>query len=112
MISATMSDTVEKLLRTAPEAAEMLSISQRSLWQLTKDGVIPCVRLGRSLRYDPADLRAWIEGSKQIGLGEQYRRPKEDRKSPEAVLDADGSIARMILATKGSTGRAGHERHP
>ena len=52
-----------KLLRPR-EAAEALCISERTLWTLTKLGEIPCVRLGRSVRYDPGDLRDRIQALK------------------------------------------------
>ena len=46
------------------EAASVLAVSERTLWTLTNDGSIPAVRIGRSVRYDPADLAAWIEQQK------------------------------------------------
>jgi excisionase family DNA binding protein len=46
------------------EAAKALGISPRLLWQLTKDGHIPCVRVGsgkrKSVLYPLADLQAWL----------------------------------------------------
>jgi excisionase family DNA binding protein len=46
------------------EAAKALGISPRLLWQLTHDGVIPCVRLGagkrRTVLYPTAELRGWL----------------------------------------------------
>jgi excisionase family DNA binding protein len=39
----------------------LLSISPRKLWELTNRGVIPSIRIGRSLRYRHEDLRAWAE---------------------------------------------------
>lgn len=46
------------------EAAKALAISPRYLWQLTKDGHIPCVRIGtgkrRTVLYPVADLQAWL----------------------------------------------------
>jgi excisionase family DNA binding protein len=46
------------------EAAKALGISARHLWQLTKDGHIPCVRVGSGARktvlYPVADLQAWL----------------------------------------------------
>jgi excisionase family DNA binding protein len=50
-----------KLLWTSREAAAALSISERTLWKLTHKGDIPCVRIGRAVRYDPATIRAWID---------------------------------------------------
>lgn len=53
------------LLMTARDASRSLAISERQLWQRTKDGEIPCVRIGRSVRYSPADLQAWIDAQKE-----------------------------------------------
>ncbi len=52
------------LLWTAKQAAEALSISQRKLWELTNCREIPCVRIGKCVRYSPDDLRAWIDSRK------------------------------------------------
>jgi excisionase family DNA binding protein len=49
-----------RLLITPREAAFALSISTRKLWSLTNAGHIPSVRLGRAIRYSPADLENWI----------------------------------------------------
>jgi excisionase family DNA binding protein len=45
-------------------AAKALGISARHLWQLTKDGHIPCVRVGSGKRktvlYPVVDLQTWL----------------------------------------------------
>jgi excisionase family DNA binding protein len=57
------------------EAAKALGISARHLWQLTKDGHIPCVRVGSGTRktvlYPVADLQAWLTRQAQAKGGEQ-----------------------------------------
>jgi excisionase family DNA binding protein len=58
---------VEPLLLTSREAARFLHISGRKLWQLTADGAVPCVRLGRAVRYDRRDLIALIDTMKRGG---------------------------------------------
>jgi excisionase family DNA binding protein len=40
-------------------AAQSLSISERKLWQLKNDKVIPSVKFGKSVRFRPADLEEW-----------------------------------------------------
>ena len=55
------------LLLTPPAASRVMSISQRSLWSLTACGAIPCVKIGRSVRYDLEDLRAYIRQQKRVG---------------------------------------------
>jgi excisionase family DNA binding protein len=56
-----------RLLLTPAEAAKALAISARTLWARTKAGEIPAVRIGRSVRYDPRDLAAWVECRKAPG---------------------------------------------
>lgn len=54
-----------KLLLTLKEAAAALGLCEKSVWSLTDPrGPIACVRVGRAVRYDPADLTAWIESAK------------------------------------------------
>lgn len=55
-----MSDA-SPLLVDSREAARLLAISPRSLWSLTACGAIPSRRIGRSVRYSPADLSDWID---------------------------------------------------
>ena len=52
-----------KLLKPK-EAADVLAVSERTLWTLTDNGDVPAVRIGHSVRYDPGDLAAWIEQQK------------------------------------------------
>ncbi|MDZ4689288.1 MAG: helix-turn-helix domain-containing protein [Planctomycetaceae bacterium] len=47
----------DELLITAKEAARRLRISDRSLWTLTNQRLIPTVRIGRSVRYPVVALR-------------------------------------------------------
>lgn len=51
----------EPLLLNSRDAARLLAISERKLFDLP----IPRVKLGRSVRYDRADLVNWIEKQKQ-----------------------------------------------
>ena len=54
----------QALLLKPLEAARSLSLSPRTLWDLTKRGEIPCIRIRRLVRYDPHDLTAWISKKK------------------------------------------------
>ncbi|MDO8302468.1 MAG: helix-turn-helix domain-containing protein [Sedimentisphaerales bacterium] len=55
----------EKLLLKPDEVAKTLSICPRSLWTLTRQGKIPCVRINRSVRYDPRDIAEFINNQKK-----------------------------------------------
>jgi predicted DNA-binding transcriptional regulator AlpA len=55
---------------TAGEVAALLKISKRHLYELAKERTrsgdvrenpIPCVRLGKSVRFRRSDVEAWIE---------------------------------------------------
>ena len=50
----------EPLAYRPKEAARKLSISERSLWTLTKAGEIPHFRVGRAVLYPTAGLHDWI----------------------------------------------------
>jgi excisionase family DNA binding protein len=66
---STMNDSLAKPLLTPRESAQALSVSERTLWSMTAPrGSIPVVKIGRSVRYDPADLREWI-GEQKIRNG-------------------------------------------
>jgi len=49
------------ILVDAREASRLLSISPRTLWQLTKDQEIPSLKRRRIVRYRVTDLEAWAQ---------------------------------------------------
>lgn len=57
--------TMDPLLVTAREAAKLLSICERTLFGLTKDGELPAVRIGRAVRYRLEDLKEWAKNSSE-----------------------------------------------
>ncbi len=61
---------IAPLLIGSREAAQMLSICQRTLWKLTNRENLPCVRIGRRVLYAPDDLKAWIDRQKGGGSGQ------------------------------------------
>ncbi len=52
--------TASSLLVDTREASRLLAISPRTLWSLTACGAIESRKIGRSVRYSPADLQAWV----------------------------------------------------
>ena len=53
------------LLLRPQEAAEVLGISSRKLWSMTQSGEVPCIRLGRCVRYSVDDLHRWIDARRE-----------------------------------------------
>lgn len=48
------------------EAADYLSLSTRSMWDLGNTNVIPKIQIGRCVRFDIEDLDRYIESRKQL----------------------------------------------
>lgn len=60
-------DSPAKLLLTEREAARVLSLSVRTLFNLRAAGSLPYLRVGTAVRYDADDLRRWIAAQRQGG---------------------------------------------
>ena len=50
-----------QLLVDTNEAARLLSLSSRTVWQLQADGELPSLRVGRALRFRICDLEQFAE---------------------------------------------------
>jgi len=62
-----MQEQIQPLLLTPPEAAKALGISERTLFDLTKEGKLLAVRIRRLVRYSWAELQAFIERQQAEG---------------------------------------------
>lgn len=51
------------------EAADVLGVTDRTVFTMVKTGVLPSVRFGGSVRIDPRDLDAFISQSKRKNAG-------------------------------------------
>jgi excisionase family DNA binding protein len=51
----------ESSLWTAHKVADLLGVSHEYVWQLSREGRIPTVSLGRTRRYRPESILAWLE---------------------------------------------------
>ncbi len=47
-------------LLTAKEVAALLRVTKLRVYELARTGAIPCVRIGRQVRFPEDGLRAWI----------------------------------------------------
>jgi ribonuclease D len=59
MQTQTHTSTLERLL-TEKEAAEVCRFTPRGMIDLRNAGKVPYIRLGRSIRYNAASLRAYL----------------------------------------------------
>ena len=63
----TNAPTTSKLLLTAREAAEALSVCEKTIWSITEPrGDLPCVRIGRRVLYSVEDLQRWIDQHRSV----------------------------------------------
>jgi excisionase family DNA binding protein len=65
-------------LLTARQAQELTQLSRARIYEAARLGLIPCVRIGRQVRFDEETLRRWAElggsarsssGSETLGRG-------------------------------------------
>lgn len=57
-------DQLQPLL-TITELSERLAISERTIRRMVGRGRLPCVRLGRQLRFIPGDVLRWLAARKE-----------------------------------------------
>jgi len=70
-MSVVLSPAKPAALLTTREAAELLAVCERTLWELTRSGEIPCVRIRRSVRYRPESLSAYLTNVERSGRQER-----------------------------------------
>lgn len=56
---------MQKRLLTPKDVAELLQISVRTLERWVAEGKLPAIRLGRLIRFDPDDIRKFIDERKE-----------------------------------------------
>ena len=72
------------LLLTDQEACERLRCRQRQLYTYRMQGVIPFMRIGRSIRYRLRDLDAAIDAMTVVSLADATRKSGNNTGQPSA----------------------------
>lgn len=52
---------ISKQLVTAPKLGEILNMKEDGIWRLARQGKIPVVKIGRSMRFDVDDVLAALK---------------------------------------------------
>lgn len=81
----------EAFLLKAREAAQRLAISERYLYQLTASGEVPCVRVGKLVRYSVETLRKWIKDRESA---EHPPLPRKAQQKRPAVQPHQATVPR------------------
>ena len=66
----------EDRLLTAGEVAEVLNVPERWVREHTRSGLIPCVQLGRYVRYRRTAVVDWIAEQERGGAAWRRHRPQ------------------------------------
>ncbi|MGG4498443.1 helix-turn-helix domain-containing protein [Brevibacillus reuszeri] len=56
---------MERTLLTLPEVAKILGISKERSYAISRDGLLPTIRIGRQIRVDQEQLDDWINNGGQ-----------------------------------------------
>lgn len=63
---------LDRRLLTARDVAVLLCVPVSTIYELTRSGRLPCLRIGRAVRFSKEDLEAHLAA--QRGTGGHYRR--------------------------------------
>jgi excisionase family DNA binding protein len=75
-MSAETENQPQRLLRV-PDVARLLDVKEHRVRELSRQDLIPHIRIGRQLRFDLRQLEAWIEqGGKALPGG--WKRALDD----------------------------------
>ena len=66
-----VSGSDEPALLTTQEAAKFLNVSERHFWTITETGLIPRLKIGRSVRFKMQDLVRYIDGLRSDGMNKK-----------------------------------------
>ena len=75
------SEPQDRLL-DAVEVSKLLNVPTRWVREASRDGRLPCVRLGRYIRYDRRDVSSWVEDQKSGGRLARARKHHPTVRTP------------------------------
>ena len=52
-------------LMTPDEIAAVLRITRKTVIIMAREGRIPCIRVGRIVRFDSDEIQRWIDGQRR-----------------------------------------------
>jgi excisionase family DNA binding protein len=62
------------------DTAKFLKLNEARVYDGVRQGLIPAVRIGRQVRFDPVEIRAWVKaGGRALPGG--WRRDDDQRSS-------------------------------
>jgi putative molybdopterin biosynthesis protein len=87
--SLTSADDVLAPLLSINEVAQLLGISRPTVYALIRRGELIAIRVGERLRFDPADVRGYLERNREPN--QEMREAGFPASKPLANDDCDGN---------------------
>lgn len=63
-------------LITAKDVAAVLNVSESRAYELARLGILPSIRLGRQVRFDPLAIESWVAAGGRALAGGWRREPR------------------------------------
>ncbi len=57
----------------AEEVAEMLGVSKRTVYLWVRDGIMPSVRIGKTVRFNRSDIVEWQKANRHLVSGDKKK---------------------------------------
>src|SRR5665811_510543 len=96
-------------LRDIRWVARLLSLSERSVYQMVRDGRLPALRVGGRWRFRPADIEGWLSSQDTRAAPAEPRGVASTRSEPASV-GADTTGGGGCEDSSDDLGRPGFER--
>ena len=101
---------------TVNELADMLAIAPLTLRRLAASETIPAVRVGRVLRFNPADVDAYLARNRSGGQRDDYLKkgagPSTGSAAARQGVKGKRPTGKAKAQGKGRGGQAGRPRRP
>lgn len=86
------------------DVAELLNVSDKTIYRMIKDETIPCFRVGGQWRFDRREIASWIEDTREF----QYRASRSGVPADEEAISVTELLKRggIYYDVSGSTKEA------
>ena len=99
---------------TVNQLAEMLAVSPLTVRRMAASEALPAYRVGRVLRFDPADVEAYLARNRSGGKADAYLKPG-GLPTESVTVRRDGAVKQSTRNAKATTqgkGRGQASRPP
>jgi PTS system nitrogen regulatory IIA component len=66
---------------TVKDVAELLNVSEKTIYRMIKDETIPCFRVGGQWRFDRREIVSWVEDTREFHYDAAKKSPTSDEEA-------------------------------